>query len=367
MDERIDAVIAVPDAEPVKLPLQADAGGEVTVGLDRGDGLTAVLKTSVAGWEAVELKPVVERNYLQVTLVGAEQTAPGSKTETLTLPAQMLSVRAAPVPQPVASPEPAKADETGIEPKITITGPQTAVNQRDGAELVWIPAGEFLRGSSEGQGGGDERPQRKIALDGFWIYKTPVTLAQYMKFCQATGKEFEPTWGQDLHAAPKSDGNAYAVQVNWYEADAYARAMGAALPTEAQWEKAARGTDGRVYPWGDDWDPQRCASMEETIYKFSTGFRPVASYPHGASPYGVLDMAGNVWEWVADWYDYSYYAAAPEKNPTGPAKGTHKVLRGGCSLYDERFSRCAARMIMAPHVRDWTCTGFRCVVHASGP
>lgn len=243
---------------------------------------------------------------------------------------------------------------------------QTAVNQRDGAELVWIPAGEFLRGSPEGQGGGDERPQRKITLDGFWICKTPVTLAQYTRFCQATGKKFEPTWGQAMRADPRGDENAYAVQASWYEAESYAQAMGAELPTEAQWEKAARGSDGRAYPWGNDWEPQRCASLEETIYKFSPGFRPVGSYPSGASPYGVLDMAGNVWEWVADWYDYAYYAGAPEKNPPGPAKGTHKVLRGGCSLYEERFSRCAARMIMAPHVRDWTCTGFRCVINALG-
>jgi formylglycine-generating enzyme required for sulfatase activity len=252
-------------------------------------------------------------------------------------------------------------------PKLKITGKNTANNELDGAELVWIPAGGFLRGSPAGRGAGDERPQKTIELDGYWIYKHPVTVAQYQKFCAATGKKFEPTWGQAMHSGSKSDDGVYPVQASWYEAEAYAKAMAAALPTEAQWEKAARGTDGREYPWGNEWDPAKCASMEETLYRFSSGFRPVGSYPAGASPYGVLDMAGNTWEWVADWYRYDAYQTAADKNPTGPAQGTHKVLRGGCSLYDERFSRTAARMIQPPHVRDWTCTGFRCVVDAPAP
>jgi formylglycine-generating enzyme required for sulfatase activity len=252
-------------------------------------------------------------------------------------------------------------------PKIKITGPTTAVNQIDGAELIWISAGEFLRGSSEGVGGGDERPQKMIHLDGYWIYKYPVTLAQYRKYCEAAGKEFKPTWGQDMHAAPEGKDGAYAVQVNWYEAQEYTQWAGAALPTEAQWERAARGTDGLQYPWGNEWAADKCASMEETLYKFTPGFRPVASYPEGASPDGVQDVAGNVWEWVADWYDYEYYRNAPDKNPTGPETGSHKVLRGGCSLYDERFSRTAARMVMPPHVRDWTPTGFRCTVPGPAP
>jgi formylglycine-generating enzyme required for sulfatase activity len=107
--------------------------------------------------------------------------------------------------------------------------------------------------------------------------------------------------------------------------------------------------------------------MERTLYKFSPGLMIVGSSPAGASPYGVDDMAGNCWEWVNDWYGHEYYKSAPDKNPAGPEKGSHKVLRGGCSLFDERFSRTAARMIMPPQVRDWTPTGFRCVVNAPGP
>jgi formylglycine-generating enzyme required for sulfatase activity len=368
MDERFDMVLAVSDAEVVKLPLARNVEGEIVVTLDRGDGVAAVLSTPASGWEAVELKAVVDQHYLEVTLVGAVQTAENDAVENLPLPPQALVARKVAVAARAAE-EADRPDalEAPAAARIRVTGPNTAVNEIDGADLLWVPAGEFLRGSPEGVGGGDERPQKTIHLDGFWIYKHPVTVEQYGKYCKATGKEFKPTWGQEMRANPKGDDGRYAVQVNWYEAADFAGWAGAALPTETQWEKAARGTDGREYPWGDPWDPARCVSMEETLYRFSPGFRPVGSYPGGASPYGVLDLAGNVWEWVADWYAYEAYRLAPDKNPTGPATGSHKVLRGGSSLFDERFSRCAARMVMPPHVRDWTPTGFRCTIAAPGP
>ena len=366
MDEHFDDVVAASDAEVVKLPVAGDAAGEVTVQLDRGDGLAAVLTTPAAGWEAIELKPVVEKNYLQVTLVG-KPLPMDAEPKQLDLPAQRLSAKAVPVAKPAAG---AATDAGAVAPvaaRIKVAGKTTAVNEIDGAKLIWIPAGEFLRGSPEGKGGGDERPQKKVHLDGYWIYKHPVTVAQYQRFCEATGKEFKPTWGQGMHAEPKGKDEDYAAQMNWYEAAEYAKWAGGALPTEAQWEKAARGPDGREYPWGNEWAPDKCVSMERTLYKFSPGFMPVGSCPEGASPYGVEDLAGNVWEWVADWYAHEYYRVAPARNPTGPEKGSHKVLRGGCALYDERFSRAAARMVQPPHVRDWTPTGFRCVIDAPGP
>lgn len=363
MDQRFDEVLAVSDAEPVKLPLAADATGDLVIQLDRGDGVAAVLTTPVAGWDAVEIKPVVDGKYVELKLVG---TAAAKDATTITLPLQTLSAKAVPV-VPLAAPAAPVAAALPVVAKLKATGPTTAINELDGMELVWIPAGKFLRGSPEGQGAGDERPQQEVTLDGYWIGKTPVTVAQYQKYCEATGKKFEPTWGQGMHVPPTADDGTYAVQLNWYEADAYAKWVGAALPSEAQWEKAARGSDGRAYPWGNDWDPKKCVSMEETLYQFTPGFRPVGSTPAGASPYGVLDLAGGVWEWVADWYDYSYYRRAPAVNPPGPDKGSHKVLRGGCAFYDERSSRCAARMIMPPHVRDWTPTGFRCVINQPNP
>ena len=366
MDQHFDDVVAVSDAEVIKLAVAQEAEGEITVQLDRGDGLAAVLTAPAAGWEAIELKPVVDKNYLQVTLVGKPLPMDGEPKQ-LDLPVQRLSAKTVPVAEPVAGTTAAAETAAPVEPKIRATGKATAINEIDGAKLIWIPDGEFLRGSPEGKGGGDERPQKKIHLDGYWIYKHPVTVAQYQKFCEATGKEFKPTWGQGMHAEPKGKDEDYAAQMNWYEAMDYANWAGGSLPTEAQWEKAARGTDGREYPWGSEWDLAKCVSMERTLYKFSSGFMPVGSCPQGASPYGVEDLAGNVWEWVADWYEYEYYRTAPAKNPTGPEAGSHKVLRGGCSLYDERFSRTAARMVQPPHVRDWTPTGFRCVVTAPGP
>jgi formylglycine-generating enzyme required for sulfatase activity len=369
MDERFDSVIAVSDAATITLPVKPDASGQIVVSVDRGDGVAAILTTPAAGWESIEVKPVVDKQHVQVTLVGTPAAKDATAVE---LPVQTLAAKAVPAAprgSAVADASAASGQTAAAPtpPKLKITGKNTANNELDGAELVWIPAGGFLRGSPAGRGAGDERPQKTIELDGYWIYKHPVTVAQYQKFCAATGKKFEPTWGQAMHSGSKADDGVYPVQASWYEAEAYAKAMAAALPTEAQWEKAARGTDGREYPWGNEWDPAKCASMEETLYRFSSGFRPVGSYPAGASPYGVLDMAGNTWEWVADWYRYDAYQTAADKNPTGPAQGTHKVLRGGCSLYDERFSRTAARMIQPPHVRDWTCTGFRCVVNAPGP
>ncbi len=365
MDERWDTVIAVSDAEVVELPLKDGADGDVVLRLDRGDGLAAVLTTPAAGWDAVHLKPVVDKGFLEVTLLGTPPRGTGGKAEALTLPPQTLAAADVPPAKPPAKVEPQAPDrDPAPAAKIRITGKHTGVNEIDGAALVRIPAGTFLRGSEEDVAGADEGPRRKVHLDGYWIYKHPVTLGQYLAFCKATGREFKPTWGQAMRAAPVADPNTYAVQTNWYQAEAYAAWAGGALPTEAQWEKAARGTDGRRYPWGDRWDPNRCASMEQTLYRFSAGFRPVGSYPHGASPYGVQDVAGNVWEWVADWYAYDAYRTAPARNPTGPERGSHKVLRGGCSLYDERFSRTTARMVQPPHVTNWTPTGFRLVLPA---
>jgi len=230
------------------------------------------------------------------------------------------------------------------------------VNPKDGAAMVWVPAGEFLMGSTDAdnEADTDEKPQHKVYLDGYWIYKTEVTVAQYRKFCQATGRQMppEPEWKwQDTHPI---------VNVTWDDAAAYAQWAGAALPTEAQWEKAARGPDGRLYPWGNDWDGAKCVSNTQST-------KPVGGMPADASPYGCLDMAGNVWEWCADWYEGYYYRNATSRNPTGPATGTMRVLRGGSWNYTRPdIFRAALRDRFTPSYR-YNNYGFRCVLRSPGP
>jgi len=228
---------------------------------------------------------------------------------------------------------------------------------KDGKAMVFVPAGQFVMGSARGDSEGvfDQRPQRRVDLDALWIDKTEVTVAEYRKFCQATGRQMPqaPDRGwKDDHPV---------VNVAWEDAAAYAKWAGKRLPTEAEWEKAARGTDGRKYPWGDG-EPDAGGNWRCNLGGEQDGFKkaaPVGSLPLGASPYGCADMAGNVWEWCADWYHYDYYASAPTRNPKGSASGRYRVLRGGGYLSPSRQVRCATRFSLYPWCR-MTCGGFRC-------
>ncbi len=232
------------------------------------------------------------------------------------------------------------------QPPTTLTlNSNVARNPKDGAEMVYIPAGEFLMGSDKSKDDkaqGDELPQRKVYLDDYWIYKYEVTVAQYRKFCNETKRQMPrqmppaPSWGwQDDHPI---------VGVTWHGAVAYCEWAGVTLPTEAQWEKAARGTDGRIYPWGDEWVAGKCNSGAAGLNRTA----PVGSYPAGASPYGVMDMAGNVWEWCADWYGEKYYISAPDRNPQGPSSGAERVLRSSSWDGNPNDVRAARRVRTTP-------------------
>ncbi|MGD8968663.1 MAG: SUMF1/EgtB/PvdO family nonheme iron enzyme [Anaerolineae bacterium] len=215
--------------------------------------------------------------------------------------------------------------------------------------MVVVPAGEFLMGQDDGPR--SSRPQRRITLDRFAIDRTEVTNAAVAQF--VAGRDTELVGWDAAHAGKRP--HDPAVGLLWREADAYCRWAGKRLPTEAEWEKAARGTDGRRYPWGDTWDPARANSAESGLGAVAT----VGSFPSGASPYGVLDMAGNAAEWVADTFDPDYYLRAPEQNPPGPGQVLDHGLRGGSWAspreHAQTFFRDSSHSVR-PNPR----VGFRC-------
>ncbi len=220
--------------------------------------------------------------------------------------------------------------------------PQESIG-KDGAPMRLVPAGEFLMGSDssdiaravqENPGAKaiwyqDEQPRHRVYVDGFYMDKYEVTTARYAQFLIAIAREKPVFWGQK---SLNEHGNRPVVGVNWHDAKAYCEWAAKRLPSEAEWEKAARGTDGHIYPWGNDTPTTNLANYGKSwSTDFSSGdpLKPVGSYEAGKSPYGIHDMAGNVWEWVADWYDDGYYKNNPNRNPKGPSSGDSKVLRGG--------------------------------------
>ena len=167
-------------------------------------------------------------------------------------------------------------------------------------------------------------------LNAFYIDKYEVTNFQYKQFIDATGRATPAYWNDEKYNQP----NQPVVGITWHDAVAYAKWAGKRLPTEAEWEKAARGIDGRRYPWGNEWDSLKCNSdIGGDGYQYTA---PVGSFPAGVSPYGVMDMIGNVWEYTSDWYSEDYYSVSPYKNPTGPETGTNRVMKpsGWRNLWD---------------------------------
>jgi len=207
--------------------------------------------------------------------------------------------------------------------------------------------------------GENEMPQHVVYLDGFWMDETEVTNTQYAR-CVQEGV-CAPPHRSVSYSKPEYYGNPAfddfpVVYVDWTQAKSYCEWAGRRLPTEAEWEKAARGVSERIYPWKGDAKGEDFANF--TFYQFED---PVAikNYKLGKSPYGLFDMAGNVYEWVADWYSATYYAESPQVNPLGPETGLTRVMRGGAWSSDWVFIRTAARMHYYPQDSS-SDLGFRC-------
>ncbi len=240
-------------------------------------------------------------------------------------------------------------------------------------EMVLIPAGEFLMGSdkkADRNAYQAEFPQRKVYLKAYEIDKFEVTTVQFLKFVLAHDMPPLIDWQYDGGNFQETMSSHPVMHVSWDEADAYCRWAGKRLPTEAEWEKAARGEDGRIYPWGNQMAGLSRANYGRTGLSGPVRDRPerlllyppiisVDKYDNAVSPYGVFQMSGNVAEWVADWYDRAYYATAPDKDPMGPEKGTQRSFRGGSWIDSTPSVRAAQRNGTDPNTKmNWL--GFRC-------
>jgi iron(II)-dependent oxidoreductase len=247
-------------------------------------------------------------------------------------------------------------------------------------EMVKIPAGTFIMGSDkkvDRNAYPAEFPQRKVYLDAYEIDKFEVTTVQFLKFVLATNRAPLIDWQYDGGNFQDTMASHPVMHVSWFDADAYCKWAGKRLPTSAEWEKAARGEDGRMYPWGNEPAGLSRANFGRTGLSGPVRDRPerlllyppiisVDKYENAVSPYGLFQMAGNVAEWTADWYDPQYYKKAPDRNPKGPETGTQKAFRGGGWIDSTPSVRPAQRNGTEPSTKmNWL--GFRCARDAKDP
>ncbi len=368
--------------------------------------------------------PEACKNYEQFSAYQSVKTSSGNPPNPEDLIKVIENKFNIPKKSPTKTPEPTTTQPITNTPTLTPTRratwtaipkpiPQaetTRISAKDGMVSIYIPEGEFLMGSTqehttlayascsdcEAKHLAVEMPQHRVYLDGYWIDQTEVTNAMYAKFVDDTKyitQAEENGWGWvynastntwedkqgvnwqhpfDANKGIEAMGNYPVVAVTWKDADAYCKWAGGRLPTEAQWEKAARGPNGYIFPWGDDqasgklmnYCDKNCPASwkDESVDDGFASLAPVGSFPDGASPYGVLDMAGNVDEWINEWFDdeKSLYEETFQKNPQGAVNGSSPILRGGCWGDGSISARTTDRSWVEPDVQD-SSIGFRCV------
>jgi formylglycine-generating enzyme required for sulfatase activity len=341
------------EVQRISVKSQEAAGAEAEVAIEN---MSSTVETPSHEGDG-ELPVVSEASSLAAFTAEAHSSL-GQASPT---PAHTSSPTPSPTPSPTDTPPPTSTPEPSITPTASPT--PFAANPIDGAELAFIPAGEFLMGSDPGEDPyfyGSEGPPHMVYLADYWIYRTEVTNDMYRQCVEVKACPRPANNGSNTRAIyyPNPDFADYpVVYVSWVHAASYCRWAGGRLPTEAEWEKAARGTDGRLFPWG---------SEPPMPYHANYGTRDterVGSYPEGASPYGVLDMAGNVIEWVRDYFQATYYQVSKYDNPLGPASGSTRVYRGGSYHNPAEAIRTVMRGSRAEDFANVD-IGFRCVLEA---
>lgn len=378
----LDAPLRLKEAE--QLLAQAEARRSAALAMVRVGGFVmvgcitllmgSILTSAISGWLATPTK------------VALSTQAPSPEYSPVTIPTNVLTVAAVTsalptptiLPLPTALPVTFTPRPTAIPPTPT---PNPAITPRPG-EMVMVPAGTFLMGSvpndiilvlnicpdCKPEWYNAEQPQHTVYLDTYWMDKFEVTNAQY-KRCVDAGScpmpmQTKSNTRSSYYGNPQYD-NYPVIYVTWDNAKAYCAWVDRRLPTEAEWEKAARGTDARIYPWGNVFDGTKVNSWVSNLIHDTTA---IGSYPSGESPYGILDMAGNVWEWVADWYNGvtkdKYYSTSPRDNPTGPSSGGFHVMRGAGWDGKPENLRTAQRYDFYGR---WDVLGFRCAKSSRPP